>query len=104
MRPNRKDAQLCSQVMRAVGLALAESPDEELSSLTVLAVEPAPHIGHLRVLVASVSGEGDAREIHAKLVARAGALRHEVAGAIHRKKAPTLSFVVVPRPDAPPGP
>jgi ribosome-binding factor A len=81
--------------MRTLELALAEDVDEDVSSLVVSDVAPAPDAGRLRVVV-EARRDADLAAIDAKLRARAGRLRHEVAGAIHRKKTPLLSFVVVP--------
>lgn len=91
----RKDAQLCAQVREALSFALADSDDGLLVEATVLAVEPAPHIGHLRVLV-EIPAELDPDAVHARLTASEGALRYEVGSEISRKKVPSLSFVVVP--------
>ena len=95
-RHRRKDAQLCAQVRDAVALVVAESTDPLLSGAWVMEAVPAPHIGHLQIMVA-VGAEGDVDAIHAKLVAMSGLVRSEVADAIHRKKTPTLSFVVMRR-------
>ncbi len=91
----RKDAQLCAQIADALGLTLAESADPSLNGLWVKEVQPAPHIGHLRVLVQAGRGE-DPNRIHSKLEERGGYLRRQVGEAIHRKKVPSLSFVVLP--------
>jgi ribosome-binding factor A len=95
-RHQRKDAQLCEQVAEALGFALGEDRDDDVASLQVVTVEPAPHVGHLAVLVAPAGETKDLAALLAKLEARSGLLRHEVAGAITRKRAPTLSFVIVP--------
>jgi ribosome-binding factor A len=94
----RKDAQLCAQVAEALSLALAESADPSLDGLWVMEVEPAPHIGHLRVLI-QAGPESDLRAIQTKLEARLSYLRRQVGEAIHRKKVPSLSFAVLPHDD-----
>jgi ribosome-binding factor A len=92
-RERRKDAQLCEQVREAIDLALAESRDDDLSSASAMSVEPAPHIGHLRVTV--MARGADPSAIERKLEQHKNRLRAEVAAAIHRKKVPAISFVVV---------
>lgn len=94
-RSRRKDAQLCAQVRDALDLALGSMTDGDLAQVWVSEVEPAPHVGHLRVVV-EVSGEVDLGVVSEKLAALEGTLRFEVANAIHRKKTPSLTFVVLP--------
>lgn len=96
-RDERKDAQLCGQVREALGWALADG-DGSLSGAWIVEVLPDPHVGQLRVIVEVEPGEAEAARD--ELDRRAGALRYEVANAIHRKKTPTLTFVVVQREDA----
>ena len=93
-RHRRKDAQLCAQVREAVALVIAEDTDPTLSGAWVVDATPAPHIGHMQVVIA-VPSSGDVDAVHAKLVAMSGLFRGEVADAIHRKKTPSLSFVVI---------
>ena len=52
-RAGRKGQQLCGQVKDALHIALAGCADEVLQRLSVQSVEPAPHTGRLRVLVAA---------------------------------------------------
>lgn len=94
-RRARKDAQLCAQVREALSLALMDSGHEDLERMWVVEVRPAPHAGNLRV-VTEAPIDVDVASVHAELERRAGALRYQVAQAIHRKKAPSLSFVVIP--------
>ena len=94
-KSGRKDAQLCAQIVDAVSLALAESADPLLNELWVMEAEPAPHIGHVRVLVQAGRG-ADLAAIQTKLEARQGYLRRQVGDVIHRKKVPSLSFAVLP--------
>ena len=85
---------LCAQVRDAVALVVAEAGDPLLSGVWVVEANPAPNIGHLQIVVA-VPADADVDAIHAKLVAMTGVVRGEVAEAIHRKKTPSLSFVVM---------
>jgi ribosome-binding factor A len=92
----RKSRQLCSQVKDALHGALAACGDRVLQGLTVVGVEPAPHTGRLRVLVAvppDTSISRAAAEAH--LLRAAGLLRAEVAAAISRRYAPELVFEVI---------
>lgn len=98
-RHRRKDAQLCAQIADALSLALAESSDPALYGLWVMEVESAPHGGHVRVLLQAQRGDA-LDEVQAKVEARHGYLRQQVGEAIHRKKVPSLSFVVLPAHDA----
>lgn len=95
-RHRRKDAQLCAQVRDAVALVVAESTDPILSRAWVVEATPAPHIGHLQIMVA-VPEDADVDAVHAKLESMAGLVRSEVAAEIHRKKTPSISFVVMRR-------
>lgn len=80
----RKALQLCGQVK------------DVLQAVAVVGVEPAPHTGRLRVTVAVPADGAVARaEAEAHLARAAGLLRSEVAGAVRRRKAPELVFVVV---------
>lgn len=94
---SRKDAQLCAQALDALSLALARTLDDALDGAWICDVTPSPHVGHLRVVVVAAPG-ADLGEVARALESRSGALRSEVAGAIHRKKTPTLSFAVLPTP------
>ena len=82
-------------------LALSDVRDEEAEDLVIVSVEPAPDSSHLRVLVADAGGhrEPDIERLRGLLKRLEGRLRAAVALAVHRKRAPTLSFVVVPSND-----
>jgi len=89
-----KTAQLCKQVERAVSLALSESGSDALASAVVDSVEPAPDAGRLRigvVLQAAASIE-DVDAARAALAGSVGAVRAEIARAIHRKRVPEIVF------------
>jgi ribosome-binding factor A len=90
--PGRKAHQLCGQVQQALLVILPGLADEVLRDLTVVSVEPAPHSGRLLVTVAGPA-PADATDRHLRLAA--GLLRSEVAGAVHRRKAPELVFQIV---------
>jgi len=92
---NRKALQLCEQVSQTLGHILAwESGDDCLRELAVVSVVPAPNSGHLLVTVTAPVAV-DPTQAMERLQAAHGKLRAEVAGAIHRKKVPLLTFEVV---------
>jgi len=90
---NRKTLQLCRQVERALSLALE---GELLRDLTVASVVPAPDSSRM---LATVEFHGSASiattDVLAALENARTRLRREVAGAIHRRKTPELSFRVL---------
>jgi ribosome-binding factor A len=94
----RKERQLCRQVQEAVSEALAAIEDDVLLDVWVTNVEPAPDAGRLAVIVQAGRGASP-EEVFARLEKVAGHLRAEVAGAISRKRVPTLTYRVLP-PDA----
>ena len=88
----RNTLQLCRQVARTLGEALAGCADEVLQNLHVVGVVPAAGGGRLLVTLAT-SRPDDRTERH---LARAyGLLRSEVAAAINRRRTPELVFRVV---------
>lgn len=90
----RKAKQLCAQVQDALHSALAACGDAAVQAAGVLAVEPAPHTGRLRVLLGAPADVGRAA-VEAGVTRAAGHLRAEVAKAISRRYAPELAFEVV---------
>jgi ribosome-binding factor A len=90
----RKAKQLCAQVRDALREALAACGDPAVQAATVLAVEPAPHSGRLRVLLGAPTDVGRAA-VEAGVTRAASRLRAEVAAAISRRYAPELVFEVV---------
>jgi ribosome-binding factor A len=113
-RSDRKTQQLCRQVERTIGLALAAGcGDPILLELTVASVVPAPDASRLLVSVyqslkTSPTLEMEAEEpfqtpntshsvfdIYERLEGVRGILRREVAEAITRKRAPELLFRVI---------
>jgi ribosome-binding factor A len=93
---NRKALQLCGQVARTLGLALAACGDEVLRDLAVASVVPAPTSARLLVTLYSLTLADtiEAEAVLQRLQRAAGLLRSEVAAAIHRRKAPELLFRV----------
>jgi ribosome-binding factor A len=94
-KAERKQRQLCRQVQEAVGQALAALDDSILQIAWVMDVEPAPDASRLAVFVRAPAG-APRDEVLSRLEKIAGYLRSEVAGAITRKRAPTLTFRVLP--------
>jgi len=93
---NRKALQLCGQVARALNGALPTCGDEVLRDLYVVSVAPAPHAGRLLVTVTRTPSAPavDNGVVQEHLQRAAGLLRSEVAAAIHRRRAPELTFAV----------
>jgi len=93
----RKTQQLCEQVSQTLQQVLGEAADTRLQVLQVAEVGPAPDASQLLVLLAPLAGcEFDLAEAEAALARSGGWLRSEVATAIHRKRAPSLIFRVLP--------
>lgn len=97
-RRDHKTAQLCRQVFRALSLALGECGDDLLRELVVVEVRPAPDAGRLLVTVTpSAAGDPlDLLDLLGRLDRAGGRLRHAVAEAITRKRAPELAFTFAP--------
>lgn len=91
---DRKNHQLCGQVMEILTLTLAGAQDPLLRELMPWKVEPAPDASHLLVLL--VPGDErvslDADAVATCLGRASGLLRREVANAIHRRRAPELTI------------
>jgi ribosome-binding factor A len=94
--PNRKALQLCAQVAEALTCALGACGDELLRNLVVTAVVPAPNSAHLLITLtpSPAAGPVTTEMASSHLDRAAGKLRSEVAAAIHRKRAPELTFRV----------
>ena len=98
LKHERKTAQLCEQVAEAISFALAECHNPLLADLFVESVDPAPSASRLRVVVsADIDADGEAA-LDALDHAR-NFLRRQIAGEIHRKRVPELSFVLMLRGD-----
>jgi ribosome-binding factor A len=93
----RNTLQLCSQVARTLGQALAECGDEALRDLCVVGVVPAAGPGRLLVTLApSPSAPPRPTDETEQHLSRAGGmLRTEVAAAVNRRKTPELIFRLV---------
>lgn len=99
-RGEQKTLQLCRQAQRAIALALAgECNDDVLRAAYVDAVVPAPDATQLlvRLIVPPTSPPVRADEVLARLQRVHGVLRRAVAESITRKRAPELSFILVPQ-------
>lgn len=95
-RIEQKTRQLCRQVQRALNLALAgELTGDVLDDVFVVEVVAMAGCGRLLVQVAIPTGQV-ASAVLAELRSHSPRLRSIVAGYISRKRAPELSFVVVP--------
>jgi ribosome-binding factor A len=95
---DRKAAQLCAQIRRALDYVIPEVLSETKFDAMVLDVEPAPNTSHLLVILQAI-GQLDAseiRELNFEITQRAGSIRTAVAQSIYRRKTPTLSFRIVP--------
>jgi hypothetical protein len=98
-KPDYKTLALCKQVFRTLSCTLAgECGDPVLQDLTVDAVLPAPNAGHLVVVLrpGSVSNRLTMADILMRLEQVHSMLRARVAEAIVRKRAPELSFQILP--------
>jgi ribosome-binding factor A len=100
-RAQYKTRQLCRQAYCALTSALSgEVGDPLLQSLTVVDVTPAPDATRLLVDLAPGACSTEAPPLHevlARLDAVHGLLRHAVATAIVRKRAPELVFRYAPQ-------
>ena len=94
--PNRKARQLCGQIARTLSLVLSECGDDVLRELVVETVQPAPTSARLLITLSMPDGVDASAAIHC-IERSEGWLRHEIAGAIHRRKTPELTFRVVKR-------
>ncbi len=94
-RADRKERQLCRQVQEAVGEALSTIDDDVLLEVWVSGVTPAPDASRLAVLIRAPD-DADPERIRERLARVSGYLRTEVAQAITRKRAPTLTFEILP--------
>ena len=95
---DRKAAQLCAQVRRSLDYIIPEALQDSDWDAVVLDVQPAPNTGHLLVLLQAVEklDEAGYRQLEAAVLRKSGFIRTAVAGVIQRRKAPTLTFRIVP--------
>ena len=94
-RSQQKTLQLCAQVSDALAYALGDCSDPILIDLSVVFVEPLEGAAHLLVGVDDPHGHGLAAALAALDRARSF-LRAAVAEQVARRKAPQLSFTLVP--------
>ena len=82
-------------------MAMEECGDDVVRSLLVHQVDPAPSAGRLLVRVgfSPLADPVSITEAMARLAQVNGFLRHQVASAITRKRAPELMFVLVANPE-----
>lgn len=92
----KRHRQLCAQVRRCLDLVVPEILlRSRVDVCEILSVDPAPDASRLVVVVGV---EVDRLDIARQtLAASKGALRAQVAQAVHRKKAPDLCFDVITR-------
>ncbi len=95
-----KSLQLCAQVHDALSYALGESSDPVLMDLVLDCVEPMQGDKHVLVVMQDPCGHGLVASLAALDRAR-GFLRDAVAESVTRKRAPQLSFTVLPAGGAP---
>jgi ribosome-binding factor A len=103
-KPDYKTAQLCKQTFRTLCQSLAgDCGDPVLQNLVLESVTPAPDASRLLVTVLAKPGDApvDLTSILHRLEQVKGMLRAAVAEAIYRKKAPELTFLVLPMPEVP---
>lgn len=94
---DRKTAQLCKQVERALVGVLAESRDEKVRELVVASVEPIAGAGQLRAIVLAPTASFEALQPYRDGLDRIhGYVRTEIAQFVNRKRAPEMTFVVLP--------
>jgi ribosome-binding factor A len=95
-RLERKVCQLCRQVAETLDEVLADCGDGVLRGLRVAAVIPYPHASRLLVTVAPVDGrlapEAGPKVVVEHLERASGHLRHEIAAAVTRKRAPLMLY------------
>lgn len=95
-RAETKTYQLARQVEEALSCALACSRSAALRDLYLVAAVPIRGAALMRVEVAVEGEDYEYEEIVEALERATGYLRGEVARAIHRKRAPSFQFIVVP--------
>jgi hypothetical protein len=94
--PNRKALQLCGQIARTLSLVLMECSDGVLRELLVEAVQPAPTSARLLVTLSAPDGM-ELEPVLQRVLGASGLLRRKAVEAIHRRKAPELTFRIARR-------
>lgn len=90
----RKDLQLCRQVREQLDLVVAELGDPTLEAVSIAEVTPLGDAHLLRVVVVAPP-DADVAAVQRRLELARPGLRAEIAAAIHRKRTPQLTFVVL---------
>ena len=104
---SKKDRQLCREVAKALSLATRQLDRDGELGLIIDSVHPAPDASRLQVNIScerasqqapsttspSASALAGARALQ-RLRSAKGALREELAAALHRKRVPELSFAL----------
>ncbi len=95
----RKLFQLCRQIERSLGFALADCRDPLLHTLEVVSVRPAPDASRLAVALVVPEDAGPEERLAAssQLRAASGRLRCEIGQAISRRRVPLLVYRIEPR-------
>ena len=93
---DRKAAQLCAQIHRALDFVVSEMLADSDFDAMVLDVQPAPNTAHLLVLLQATASltVHECRKLESVLAQKSGVIRTAVTQSIHRRKTPTLSFRV----------
>ena len=96
---DRKALQLCSQIRWALEYEINDTLGG-LEAVTVSDVVPAPNTSNLLVMLETLEPTTweQAASIESKMILRANALRAVVAQSIQRRKTPSLTFRVRPKP------
>ena len=102
-KEHQKNSQLCKQAEVAVQLALNGLGDERVEGLAVVAVEADLNATRLIILLGAAREGSSINEAEAceALATATGLLRAAVAAAIHRKRAPSLTFRFLPPREVP---
>jgi ribosome-binding factor A len=95
-RLERKACQLCRQVAETLDEVLADCGDGVLRALRVATVVPYPNASRLLVTVAPLDGrlapDAGPKVVVEHLERASGHLRHEIAAAVTRKRAPLMLY------------
>lgn len=98
-KQTRKDQQLSKQAYRALNLFLeGECKHPDLLAVELIAVDYEPAKQRLCVKVGSTLDHADGEAVLSALKHSQALLRSVLAGCLHRKKVPTLSFSYVGSP------
>ncbi len=95
---DRKAAQLCAQIRRSLEFIIPEALADTRWDALVLEVEPSPNTSHLLVHLQALQSldPAEIRLLEQAVLDRMGLIRTSVAQSICRKRAPTLSFRILP--------